>query len=459
MTSQVIPVDASWVDAAKLAQIAESTGMKLECPVCLNLLNNNPHDWGCAHGICFTCIAQLASTGKKKPITVEFLSCKKHNKFCCHECPPITGFDIKCPNCRKPATHTHALFANAGISLAVGMLKMTCPCGKFTNKPISEYIRNHYYECPEVSVACPYCTDALRATPDVFIEPIKRKELTQHVSICPYRKGKCEQCKEIVLVAGHETKCPNLPVPCTQKCGQRVERKWMSLHITHECETTLMHCPFCNVELASSQLWMHFHAQSCASMPILCKKCKTLVPRMEMTTHICPTIFKPRAPLIVARRKQAKEEKQEDNEEEEEEEEEAEDVARDFSAMQLQQVEDETKTLRQSRLPFRPELKQPPAHPPIVRRFGPGGGQEQKTTRKSEWIKLTHALYPNTSRPKKVNVDVMVNDNGTFRKAKVVLSKGEQLGIQFVVEGSGIPTRTEWMLATCGRIYIRNDIS
>lgn len=477
-----VPIDSSWVDATKLSQIAEITGMKLECACCLMLLNNDPHDLGCGHAICSSCITFMVQS--KTPSLVPQLICSKHSSFCCRTCSAVTGLEVKCPMCRKIAKSTHAIIENATVLRAVGMLEMTCPCGNFAKKSINDYVRKHYFECPDVAVTCPDCVDAVRLNPSVVAEAIKRRDMPVHQSICAYRKGKCELCKEIVLVQGHPSKCPNIPIACVQECGLQIERRLMAVHLEYACPKNQIVCPFCKMTIPCSELWRHFVI--CSLHPIMCPTCHVVVTQEDMLRHSCKIDSKPSQSIkrrssssSAASRKAAllkirSEMEAAGVELEVKEDKDGEDWEDSFRDLQLEDKRPAA-PLRQSRLPFTSsssEQKQsspaPPTQIPVRRYMGPGGGGDRKTPTAAfssssngpAWVPLQTNIGVSSTRPRACNVDIMLMEPGSTqaRKAKIVQTKGDLVNVQYTNDAPGSRARvySEWMSATNGRILVRD---
>ncbi|CAH3110825.1 hypothetical protein pdam_00000405 [Pocillopora damicornis] len=81
---------------------------------------------------------------------------------------------------------------------------------------------------------------------------ISRGQITSHMSEeCPRRLTKCQYCRAQVKfedMQSHLQVCPHFPLSCPNSCGvSQIPREEVDRHLTHECRSNLIHCPFKHV--------------------------------------------------------------------------------------------------------------------------------------------------------------------------------------------------------------------
>ena len=83
---------------------------------------------------------------------------------------------------------------------------------------------------------------------------------------CPRRPFSCEYCKEFdscyeEVTTNHWPVCGSYPMPCTNKCGETLQRQNLDNHIANDCRLTIINCDFqhvgCEVRLPRIDINSH----------------------------------------------------------------------------------------------------------------------------------------------------------------------------------------------------------
>lgn len=126
---------------------------------------------------------------------------------------------------------------------------------------------------------------------------IPRVLMEDHVKYtCPKRRTKCEFCnKEFLgeMLEGHAGSCQYEPIYCENKCGTKLQRRFMSNHRLTECPKRLAPCRYCQKEFVYETMQAH-HAK-CPRYPVACpNRCDPVkIPREDVEIHLkdqCPSI-------------------------------------------------------------------------------------------------------------------------------------------------------------------------
>ncbi|XP_041348964.1 TNF receptor-associated factor 4-like isoform X2 [Gigantopelta aegis] len=113
---------------------------------------------------------------------------------------------------------------------------------------------------------------------------------------CSKRKTKCEFCTQEFNAEyfdnTHYGNCPKEVVWCENKCGAKLERRYLSNHMKNECHKRTVSCNYCSREFVQETLQTHQY--QCPRFPVACpNRCDpTKIPREEMNIHvqeICPS--------------------------------------------------------------------------------------------------------------------------------------------------------------------------
>ena len=152
---------------------------------------------------------------------------------------------------------------------------------------------------------------------------IERRNLATHTDTeCPRRKVNCEYCYNITLEYQlmellHINKCPKFPIPCpnkcnvgtipredfekhkgecqleviecSSKCGSKLERQNLPVHLEHACPCRMVSCQYCH---NFGEYWFidGKHVDDCFKFPLPCPNKCSSVPREDLKAHgnICP---------------------------------------------------------------------------------------------------------------------------------------------------------------------------
>lgn len=138
------------------------------------------------------------------------------------------------------------------------------------------------------SKACPHCRAKLEFYPDK-----KSLRLINDLQIkCPYHiEGKCQWEGSSSELKNHLKNCDIKPVTCSLGCGKQFEKKNKEFHTKYFCSLRQVSCKYCQKQMMDKD--MAKHHEECPQMPIPCpNKCfsKEAITRKNMKKHIevCP---------------------------------------------------------------------------------------------------------------------------------------------------------------------------
>ncbi|KAK3084319.1 hypothetical protein FSP39_011532 [Pinctada imbricata] len=148
-------------------------------------------------------------------------------------------------------------------------------------------LQAHLDQCPYDSIQCPNsCTRML-----------SRLSLDDHLEFsCPRRMVVCEFCNQQfpgdLFEKQHAGNCPYEVTWCENKCGAKLERRFLANHMRNECHKRTVQCPYCNRDFVQETLQTHQY--QCPRFPVACpNRCDpTKIPREEVEVHIqalCPS--------------------------------------------------------------------------------------------------------------------------------------------------------------------------
>ncbi|XP_013779268.2 TNF receptor-associated factor 4-like isoform X1 [Limulus polyphemus] len=113
---------------------------------------------------------------------------------------------------------------------------------------------------------------------------------------CPNRRLKCELCgREVTaeVFEDHMATCQYEPVHCENKCGCKIQRRFISTHRQKECTKRLVACRFCNKEFVYDTLQLH--SSKCPRYLVLCpNRCdSSKIARENLEFHLkeCPSLI------------------------------------------------------------------------------------------------------------------------------------------------------------------------
>ncbi|XP_064619691.1 TNF receptor-associated factor 4-like isoform X2 [Lineus longissimus] len=112
---------------------------------------------------------------------------------------------------------------------------------------------------------------------------------------CSHRRRLCDFCGQEFagdMYDTHEGNCQYEVVWCENKCGAKLQRRFLGNHTKNECHKRLANCRYCQKEFLYETLQTHQY--SCPRYPIPCpNRCEPVkIPREEIDSHInecCPS--------------------------------------------------------------------------------------------------------------------------------------------------------------------------
>ena len=223
--------------------------VQIECPICLQIMLNDPYlVTCCGHHFCGPCIGR--ALGQPCPI------CKSPNYNAVVDkglLRTIRGFHVYCLN-QEEGCDWEGDLVELDRHLNIG---------------------NRLNGCLYVEVACFYKCSV----------KIKRHLLEDHeTKECPQRPYSCKYCtakgtySEITNV--HYKKCQNYPIPCPNKCGQKIPRPQLDHHIQAICPMQPVVCEYhwigCNVQPKREDLSKHCSTDVAVHNALIANKCKRL---------------------------------------------------------------------------------------------------------------------------------------------------------------------------------------
>ena len=223
--------------------------VQIECPICLQVMLKDPHlVTCCGHHFCGRCIRR--------------------------------AFSQPCPLCKCPS---YQAVVNKGLLRTINGLRVYClnqaeGCeweGDLIDLNGHLNKGNRVDGCLYVEVDCYYKCSV----------KMKRHLLENHEKkACPRRPYSCKYCmakgtySEITNV--HYKKCRNYPIPCPNKCGQKITRPQLDHHIQAICPKQLVVCEYhwigCNVQPKREDVAKHYSTYVAEHNALIANKCRRL---------------------------------------------------------------------------------------------------------------------------------------------------------------------------------------
>ena len=137
------------------------------------------------------------------------------------------------------------------------------------------------------SFKCPVC----RAAFSCFTNKQADRIIKDLKVFCTYKKIGCEWRGEVRRISDHLGHCEFRKMECPKGCGALVQRQRMFVHLENECVHRIFNCPYCHTT-GEYQFIMGQHKDHCPNLPLPCpNKCFTSrMPRGSISEHlkICP---------------------------------------------------------------------------------------------------------------------------------------------------------------------------
>jgi len=187
---------------------------------------------------------------------------------------------------------------------------LPCPNSCEVGTVPREDMEKHKGECQLEEMHCP----------NGCKRKVERRYFTNHVeNECPHRKVNCQYCQDTgehhFINGQHKEECPKLPLPCPNKCevgtiprediekhkekecllqviscsnscGERLKRRYLTSHIKTGCPRRKVCCWYCH-DLGEHQFIEGKHKEECSKYPLSCpNNCEVgTVPRKDMEAH------------------------------------------------------------------------------------------------------------------------------------------------------------------------------
>ena len=170
-----------------------------------------------------------------------------------------------CPCCEAKRIAT---FEDKRLKRSLNQFKVTCLNKEQGCKWVGELgqLDNHLNMYPSQQnqlQGCQYSRIKCLHCSELFLRPGIEDHQGQK---CPRRPFSCEYCKTFKstyekLTANHWPVCRSYPMPCTNKCGETLQRQKRESHITNDCPLTIINCDFqhvgCEVRLPRKDMPAH----------------------------------------------------------------------------------------------------------------------------------------------------------------------------------------------------------
>ena len=230
-----------------------------ECPVC-HLILREPYQVSCCgYAFCRVCIDSIDSANGP------------------------------CPSCRNT---TFNKFEDKGKKRSLYAFKVHCSnkeqgcqwvgeLGQLDNHlNLNPSQQNQLQGCQLSQIQCLHCS-----------EPFLRSDIEDHQSKkCPRRPFSCEYCKTFKstyekVTTNHWRVCRSCPMPCTNKCGETLQRQNLENHIANDCPLTIINCDFqhvgCEVRLPRIDMPIHLGESVVCHLSLQSMKNKQDISRLE----------------------------------------------------------------------------------------------------------------------------------------------------------------------------------
>ncbi|XP_051550448.1 TNF receptor-associated factor 5-like isoform X2 [Myxocyprinus asiaticus] len=182
------------------------------CPSCSGIVLN-PHQTGCGHIFCAHCIRAYIDKGGISKCPLDSISIKPEEIFqdnCCKR--ELLNLEVYCtnaPDCTQKVTLCN--------------------------------LQDHLKACQYEQLIC---------SNSGCIEILLRKNLSEHQrNVCSFRLESCQHCRQSYTVSQlldhQKTSCPEVEVPCSNKCQQMIKRHKLQVH-ADECSEVETDCIYKN---------------------------------------------------------------------------------------------------------------------------------------------------------------------------------------------------------------------
>jgi hypothetical protein len=150
--------------------------------------------------------------------------------------------------------------------------------------------------------SCHHC----RKSPFVWSKDIRIQRLISGLTVyCIHYSGGCDWKGSLHMLRQHlNESCPLVFTGCgNDGCTEKVQRRYVSEHMTRKCQQRFTKCPFCNQDNLNYQELISTHYRTCGNWPLRCpQNCSNGdLTRSTLKKHIaseCSEVVR-RCPLVV----------------------------------------------------------------------------------------------------------------------------------------------------------------
>ncbi|KAK3607255.1 hypothetical protein CHS0354_002228 [Potamilus streckersoni] len=195
---------------------------------------------------------------------------------------------FKCPEDDKPLDYAK-IYPDPDVQSEIMNSLIRCKYYKEGCRWVDKLqnLQPHLDACRFDSIQCPnHCTACL-----------SHLSLDDHLEFtCPRRIVICEFCNQEFpadqMELQHAGNCQYEIVWCENKCGAKLERRFLDNHMRNECHKRTITCQYCLREFVHETLQAHLY--QCPRFPVLCpNRCDpSKIPREEVDLHVqelCPS--------------------------------------------------------------------------------------------------------------------------------------------------------------------------
>ena len=248
--------------------------LELECPVCLQVMLNDPHLVSCCgHHFCGPCIKKIQEDKGSCPVCKQLDYQAMVDKSTQRN---INGLHVYCIN-NKEGCKWKGELKDLSFHLQQGRREGEC-----------QYVRVHckYRESRQKSFVLFTVKSFLQASFKTceFID--QRYKLNEHeANDCPNRPYICQYCdyKDVYvnITEKHYSECRKYPVSCPNECKQdKIPRYELKYHINRSCPLQPVECEFswagCKVKTIRQDLAKHCSDNIQLHLSLVAKACQEL---------------------------------------------------------------------------------------------------------------------------------------------------------------------------------------
>ncbi|XP_067125094.1 TNF receptor-associated factor 4-like [Centruroides vittatus] len=150
-------------------------------------------------------------------------------------------------------------------------------CGhRFCDTCLQDYLSEGVFTCPEDRLPLDYAK--------VYPDPDAEATIMGSMVYCIHYKEGCKWTDELRKLQAHLNTCKYDTTPCTNQCGAMIPRLLMEDHLLFTCPKRRTRCDFCGRDFSGESL--QNHVGCCQYEPVYCEnKCGTKVQRRFMNNH------------------------------------------------------------------------------------------------------------------------------------------------------------------------------